>query len=281
MTKADRTKRITRYAVLALGAFVALLPLVYLAANSLKTAPETVTRISPNPFAPEFWPESPQWSNFVSVWEGDQFGAYFLHSLIIGGLTLAGVLTTSVLAAYAFAKLRFPGKEGLFSLLLVSLMVPETVTLIPDFLVVKALGWVDQLAAVTVPFMAGAFSLFLLRQFFRQLPQDLMDMAQIDGCSHLGIVVRIVVPLSAAPLSTVAFLDLTSSWNALQWPLVVLQSPDWRPLSVGLARLVSGSGADLPLRMAGAAIAIVPILVVFLIAQKQITESIASYGLKT
>jgi len=272
--------RIARSIALGLGTLVAVVPFLYLIANALKTSPETVTRISPNPFSPEFWPQVPQWSNFATVWISDAFGDYLVHSTVISVVTLAGLLVTSILAAYAFAKLRFPGKEGLFGVLLVSLMVPETVTLIPNFLVVKSLGWINQLPAVTVPFMAGAFSLFLLRQFFKQIPRDLIDMAKIDGGSHLDVVIRIVVPLSGAPLATVAFLDLTNSWNSLQWPLVVLQTPDWRPLSVGLARLISETGSEVPLRMAGAVIAIVPILVCFLIAQKQITESITAYGLK-
>jgi ABC-type glycerol-3-phosphate transport system permease component len=273
-------KKGTRYVFLALAAFVAVVPFLYLASNALKTSGETVTRVSPNPFSPEFWPQVPQWSNFATVWGADQFGAYLLHSVIISLVTLAGVLVSSVLAAYAFAKLKFPGKEGLFALLLATLMVPETVTLIPDFLIVKALGWINRLEAVTVPFMAGAFSIFLLRQFFRQIPRDLLDMAKIDGCSHLGVVRRIVVPLSWAPLATVAFLDVTNSWNALQWPLVVLQTSDWRPLSVGLARLISETGSDVPLRMAGAVLAIVPIFLAYLAAQKHITESITAYGLK-
>lgn len=276
----SRTRNGVRYGFLTMAGLVALVPFLYLAANALKTSAETVTRVSPNPFSPLFWPQVPQWSNFVTVWVSDQFGDYLLHSVIISTVTLAGVLSTSILAAYAFAKLKFPGKEGLFALLLATLMVPETVTLIPDFLIVKALGWINQLASVTVPFMAGAFSIFLLRQFFRQIPRDLLDMAKIDGCSHLGVVWRIVVPLSWAPLSTVAFLDVTNSWNALQWPLVVLQTPDWRPLSVGLARLISETGSDVPLRMAGAVLAILPIFLVYLSAQKQITESITAYGLK-
>lgn len=273
-------KRAFGWVALGCGTVLAVLPFLYLVANSLKSSPEMVTRVSPNPLAPEFWPAVPQWTNFATVWVSDDLGAYLVHSAVISLVTLGGLLVTSVLAAYAFAKLRFPGKEGLFGLLLVSLMIPETVTLIPNFLLVKVLGWVNQLAAVTVPFMAGAFSLFLLRQFFRQIPRDLVDMARIDGGSHLDVVLRIVVPLSGAPLATVAFLDLTNSWNSLQWPLVVLQTPDWRPLSVGLTRLISESGADVPLRMAGAVIAMVPILIVFLAAQKHITESITAYGLK-
>ncbi|MGO8693065.1 MAG: carbohydrate ABC transporter permease [Rectinemataceae bacterium] len=269
-----------RYLILGLGAFVCLMPFVYLLANSLKTYAETVTRVSPDPFSPEFWPALPQWANFAQVWLGDAFGHYFINSFIISLVTLAGTLGTSSLAAYAFAKLRFPGKETIFSIFLLTLMIPETVTLIPNFLVVSYLGWIDRLAGLTVPFMASAFYIFLLRQFFRQVPDSLLENARMDGASNIRILRSVVLPLSRAPLFTVACLDIASSWNSLQWPLVVVQTPRWRPISVGLARLISEAGPQIQLRMAGALISLLPIVIVFVIAQRQIIESISSAGIK-
>ena len=197
-----RVRRIIpRYIVLGIGAFVCLMPFAYMAANSLKTYAETVTRVSPNPFSPEFWPASPQWSNFAEVWLGDAFGHYFLDSFVISMMTLAGTLATSSLAAYAFAKLRFPGKEAIFSVFLATLMIPETVTLIPNFLVVSHLGWTDRLAGLTVPFIASAFYIFLLRQFFQQIPDSLVENARMDGaeqCAHSPVHSRSSFP--GAPL---------------------------------------------------------------------------------
>ena len=272
--------KFVRYAVLLIVAAFTVLPFLYLVANALKTYPETVTRVSPNPLAAEFWPASPQWNNFALAWSTQDLGAGFLRSLVISSVTAIGVLVTSVLAAFAFAKLRFRGREALFGLLLVTLMVPETVSLVPNFLVISALGWVDKLPALTVPFLANAFAIFLLRQFFRQVPDALIEMAAIDGCSYGQILRRIVVPLSIAPLLTVAFLEFSGSWNALQWPLVVTRSADWRPISVALARFVTEAGPETQLRFAGALMSLVPTVVVFLAAQKHITEAVTSVGIK-
>jgi ABC-type glycerol-3-phosphate transport system permease component len=271
---------IVRYLVLAAGAFVCLLPFAYLIANALKTYSETVTRVSPNPFSANFWPAMPQWSNFAEVWQGDAFGHYFINSLIISLVTLAGTITTSCLAAYAFARLRFPGKEAIFSIFLVTLMIPETVTLIPNFLIVSALHWTDRLAGLTVPFLASAFYIFLLRQFFRQVPDSLVENARLDGATNLRILVSVVAPLSKAALFTVAFLDIAFSWNSLQWPLVVVQTPRWRPITVGLTRLISESGPQIQLRMAGALISLAPVVLVYSLAQSYIVESVSSAGIK-
>jgi len=271
---------VLRYLALGFGAFIALLPFVYMIANALKTYAETVTRVSPNPFSPEFWPASPQWSNFAEVWLGDAFAHYFFNSFIISLVTLCGSLATSSLAAYAFAKLRFPGKETIFSIFLLTLMIPETVTLIPNFLVISYLGWTDRLAGLTVPFLASAFYIFLLRQFFRQIPDSLLENAHMDGATNLRILWSIVAPIGQAPLFTVAFLDIASSWNSLQWPLVVVQTPRWRPITVGLARLISEAGPQIQLRMAGALISLAPVVVVYLVAQHQIVDSLSNSGIK-
>jgi ABC-type glycerol-3-phosphate transport system permease component len=269
-----------RYLALGIGAFIALLPFAYMIANALKTYSETVTRVSPNPFSPEFWPAAPQWSNFSEVWLGDAFAHYFFNSFIISLVTLCGSLATSSLAAYAFAKLRFPGKETIFSIFLLTLMIPETVTLIPNFLVISYLGWTDRLAGLTVPFLASAFYIFLLRQFFRQIPDSLLENARMDGASNLRILWSIVAPIGQAPLFTVAFLDIASSWNSLQWPLVVVQTPRWRPITVGLARLISEAGPQIQLRMAGALISLAPVVAVYLVAQHQIVDSLSNSGIK-
>ena len=159
-------------------------------------------------------------------------------------------------------------------------MIPETVLLIPNFIVISSLGWVDRLAALTIPFFASAFDIFLLRQFFAQVPNALLETARMDGGSHLRTLWSVVVPLSKGPLSTVAFLEFLNSWNALQWPLVVTQTARWRPISVGLTRFIAESGPETQLRLAGATIALVPVLFVYILAQRQITEAISRTGIK-
>ena len=265
---------------LALGAFVALMPFLYMISNSLKTYGETVTRVSSNPFSPMFWPRSLHWENYVTIIRDDNMGRYFLNTIIIAGTTVLGIIISSSLAAYGFSKMRFPGRDKIFTVLLLTLMIPETVLLIPNFLIISGLGWIDKLPALTVPFMGSAFFIFFLRQFFKQIPDALMEAAKIDGASHLTILIKIMAPLLKAPLFTVFFLAFNNSWNALQWPMVVTQSDKWRPISVAVAKYVTEAGPETQLRMASAMVALAPILVIFLIAQKQITEAITNTGMK-
>jgi ABC-type glycerol-3-phosphate transport system permease component len=268
------------YLVLVLGAFIAILPFLYMVANSLKTYGETITRVSALPSVPEFWPKVPQWGHDAEVWNDTQLSRYFFNSVIISGVTLAGIFLTSCLAGFAFSKMEFSGRETIFTIFLATLMIPETVLLIPNYLIISRFGWVDSLQALTVPFMASAFFIFLLRQFFSQIPDTLVESATIDGSSHLRTLVRIVLPLARAPLFTVGFLAFTGSWNALQWPLVVTQTPRWRPISVGLTQFIQEAAALIHLRLAASLVALAPILMVYIVAQRQITEAITRTGLK-
>jgi len=258
-----------------------MLPLLYMVATSLKTYGETVTRVSSNPFHPFFWPKwnNLQFVNYLVSWQ-EGIGSYFRNSVIISTVTTLGILVTSIPAAYAFSKLRFWGKNTLFTILLLTLMIPETVLTIPNYLTVAALGWIDSLAALTVPFMAGAFYIFLLRQFFSQIPNALLESARIDGATNFRTMISISIPLVKGPLFTISFLGFTGAWNALQWPLVVTLTETWRPLTVGLLKFMSEAGPESQLRMAGAAIALLPIVLVYIVAQKQITDAITQSGVK-
>jgi len=266
--------------LLAMGAFVSIIPFLYMVSHSLKSLAETVTRSSAIPFDPRFWPRVPQWVNYKVAWQEARFGLYFRNSVIITAVTICGLLVTSSLSAFAFAKLRFPGRDLVFSILLATLMIPQTVLLIPNFIVVAKLGWIDRLPALTVPFLASAFHIFLLRQFFSQIPDELLESARIDGASHLRSLLSIVVPLSKAPIFTVAFLSFIYTWNSLQWPLVVTQTPRWRPIAVGLTVFITEAGPETHLRLAGAVIAVIPVITMYFIAQRQFTEAITRSGLK-
>jgi ABC-type glycerol-3-phosphate transport system permease component len=266
--------------VLAAGAFVAIMPFLFMVSTSLKTLVETLTRVDPLPFKAEFWPVAPQWSNYVDAWVRANFSIFFRNSVITAAVTVAGVLATSTLAAYAFAKMRFAGRALVFSLLLSTLIIPESVYLVPNFILITKLGWNDRLAGLTVPFMASAFYIFLLRQFFAQLPDELIESARIDGASHPRSFLSIVLPLSRAPLVTVVFLAFIGSWNALQWPLVATRTERWRPLTVGLTMFISESGPEWHLRMAGSVIAVAPVVLLYLLAQRQFTEAISRSGIK-
>jgi ABC-type glycerol-3-phosphate transport system permease component len=271
---------VTAFIMLVLGALVCLLPFLFMLSTSLKTIGETITRVSPVPFSPDFWPVAPQWVNYLTAWTDASFSLYFRNSVITAAITVLGVMVTSSLAAYAFAKIRFVGSRVLFAVFIATLIIPDSVYLIPNFIEITRFGWYDTLAGLTVPFMASAFYIFLLRQFFAQLPSELLESARIDGAGHTRSFFSIVLPLSGAPLFTVAFLAFIGSWNSLQWPLVATRTERWRPLTVGLTSFITEAGPQNQLRMAGAMIAVVPVVLLYFFAQKQFTEAIARSGIK-
>ena len=209
-----------------------------------------------------------------------------MNSVKITLITVIGELVFCTLAAYAFARMEFPGKAFLFALLLSTLMLPEAVTWVPNFITVSWLGrigpipWINNWPALTIPFMAGAFGIFLLRQFFQQIPNELWDSAQIDGAGHLRYLVRVMLPLSKAPVMTLALFAFIGSWNSLAWPILVTSTPDWRPISYGLLAFLDEAGAQFHLQMAGSIITIAPILIIYFFTQKQFIEGIATSGLK-
>ncbi|MCB0229266.1 MAG: carbohydrate ABC transporter permease, partial [Anaerolineae bacterium] len=231
-------------------------------------------------------PSAVHLENYANAWKEARFSLYMWNSVRITFITLAGELVVSILAAYAFARIKFPGRDVLFALLLSTLMIPAMVTIIPNFLTVTWLGrigpikWINNWPALTVPFMGNIFSIFLLRQFFIQIPDELFDSAQIDGAGHLRFLWSIVLPLSKAPLMVIIVLSFIGTWNALAWPLLVTNSPDWRPVSVGLYSFIDEAGQMINLMMAGAFIVIIPVLVLYFFTQKQFTESISRSGLK-
>jgi ABC-type glycerol-3-phosphate transport system permease component len=227
-------------------------------------------------------------ANYRQAWVTARFSKYIGNSLIIVAVTITGVVVISTLAAYAFARMEFPGRDLIFTLLLSTMMIPETVTMIPNFLTITGnnplfpfIHWYDRLPALTIPFMAGFFNIFLLRQFFAQIPDDLWDAAQIDGAGHARFLAQIVLPLSRPPLTTVVIFTFIGSWNALLWPLIATKAgSNWWPVAVGLQNFVSEAGPETHLWMAGASISMMPVLILYFLAQRQFIEGIATTGLK-
>lgn len=266
------------YCVLLLGAIVALVPFLYTVSVSLMNLTEAT--------GGQLLPSTPQWGNYLEAWNDAQFSRYFMNSVKITLIAVTGEVIFCSLAAYAFARMEFPGKGFLFALLLSTLMLPEAVTWVPNFITVSWLGrvgpipWINNWPALTIPFMAGAFGIFLLRQFFQQIPNELWDSAQIDGAGHLTYLLRIIAPLSRAPLMTLVLFGFIGSWNSLAWPILVTTTPDWRPISYGLLAFLDESGSFFHLQMAGSMITIAPILLVYFFTQKTFIEGIATSGLK-
>jgi ABC-type glycerol-3-phosphate transport system permease component len=266
------------YIVLLIGAIISLVPFLWMVSTSLMTLGESISG--------KLIPSHLQFGNYFEAWSGADFSRYMLNSVVLTGITLVGELTVSVLAAYAFARMKFPGRNLIFAILLSSLMIPAMVLMIPNLLTVTWLGrvgpiaWIDNWPALTIPFMGSVFSIFLLRQFFAQIPDELFDAAKIDGAGHFRIITRVVLPLSTAPIMVILVLSFIGTWGALAWPLLVTNSEKWLPISVGLMNFVSDEGGENNLIMAGSVITIIPILILYFITQKQFTESIARSGLK-
>lgn len=265
------------YFVLIVGALLAVTPFFYMVSTSLMTLGETINR--------QILPSAPQWGNYSEAWVEANFSRYFFNTVIITGLTILGLLFTSILAGYAFANIDFPGREVLFMVLLATLMIPGTVLFIPNFLMIRGEiipwgSWLNTLPALTVPFMAKAFAIFLLRQFFRNIPKELWDAARIDGAGHLRFLTAVVIPMSVPVILTVTLLTFIDAWNEFLWPLLVTTTATWRPLGVGLWTFVNEAGPQTHLLLAGAVITILPVLLIYFVTQRFFTEGIATSGLK-
>jgi len=219
-------------------------------------------------------------ANYVEAWQSAPFGRYFFNTVFVALSCVVGVVITSALAAYAFARMRFKGRDGIFMLFLSMMMVPEPVYLVPSFIIIARLGWLDTYYALIVPWTAKVFSIFLLRQHFKTIPQDLFDAATIDGASRFSILWRIVMPLSKAILVTIVLFTIIGSWNSFLWPLVMTHSPEMRPIQIGLAAFSQEEGTEYGLMMAATCLSVMPLLIMYFFAQKQIIASLASSGLK-
>ncbi len=274
----SRTLTILTYMLLIGGALLSLVPFVWMISTSLKTIGEAL--------GSSFFPSELHFENYVEAWDRANFSLYFFNSVKVAAISLAGSISISILAAYGFARIKFPGRDLIFGILLSTMMIPAMVTIIPNFLTVTWLGrigpikWINNWPALTIPFMGSVFNIFLLRQFFAQIPDELFDAARIDGSGHLRFLFQIVLPLSRAPLMVILVLTFIGSWNSLAWPMLVTNTPDWRPISVGMMSFVTEAGQEIHYIMAGAFITIIPILILYFFTQKQFTESIARSGLK-
>jgi ABC-type glycerol-3-phosphate transport system permease component len=271
------------YFVLILGAFIAVMPFFFSVAVSLMNQTNASSGDLSNLLT--VW-QDPQWGNYLEAWEDAKFGQYFWNSVRIAAITVTGQVVFCTLAAYAFARMNFPGRDFLFALLLATLILPEAVTWVPNFLTVSWLQrispipWINNWPALTIPFMASAFSIFLLRQFFKQIPEELWDSARIDGAGHIRYLLQVVIPLSRAALVTIILFSFIGSWNALAWPILVTTTDAWRPISYGLLAFLDEAGSQNQLRMAGSVISVLPLIILYFFTQKQFIEGIATSGLK-
>lgn len=263
------------YLMLTAGALITTFPFLWMVSTALKSEAEAFAA------GLDIFPERFMWSNFVTMFrEVPQFGTYFYNSFFVAFCVTAAVVITATLSGYTFARLDFPGRHALFSLVLATMMVPFEVTLIPNVMLINAFGWRDSYAALIVPWCANAFSIFLLRQAFMGLPSEFFDAAKVDGCGHLRFLVWIATPLVKPAVVTVGLFAFLASYNSLMWPLVVTDSDNMRVVQVGLTLFSSDDGVRLHLLMCAATIVILPTVALYFAAQRYFLESAISAGIK-
>jgi multiple sugar transport system permease protein len=256
-------------------AIVMLLPLVWMVVTSLETPAQTLH------FPPVLWPGTLRFENYINALQQSAFGTWFWNTTVVTVTIVVSNLVLCSLAAYAFARIRFLGRGVVYFLLLATLMVPLQVVLIPTFLIVKDLGLLDRLGALIVPHLASVFGIFMLTQFFRTLPIELEEAARIDGASRLSILVLIVLPLSLPALATLAVIQFMWTWNEFLWPLVtILTNQGAFPLQLGLATFQGAHQTQWHLLAAANIMSMLPMLVLFLLAQRYFVRGIATQGLK-
>lgn len=271
----DKRFMIMVFSFLCLGALFFLFPFFWMISTSLRGSEELFL------YPPNLIPEKPFFQNYLDIWDKAPFGRYFFNSVLVTTAITLGEIATSVLAAYAFSKIPFPGRDRLFLAFLGTLMIPNIVTLVPVFVIVRKLNWIDTYLGLIVPEMATVYGIFLLRQFFMTIPQELDDAAKIDGFSRWSTLIRIYIPLSVPAIMALAIISFINNWNNFFWPLVVTNSDAMRTLPIGLRFFMEGEGSgEWQYLMVAATLIIIPPLIVFLLLQKFFVRGMTMTGIK-
>ncbi|MEV6096467.1 carbohydrate ABC transporter permease [Nocardia sp. NPDC051981] len=267
-------RAVAAYAALILGALLTVAPLVLSALTAVKTPKQFASE------SPLATPHPATLDNFRTVLDQGLGRAVAVTALMTVCIT-CGQLVTSTMAAYAFARTSFPGRDVLFWVYLGTMMVPSAVTLVPLYLMFAKLGWLNSFWALVLPFLFGSpYAIFLLRQYFRAIPGEIIDAARMDGASTLDILVSVVVPMSRPILATLAVITVVSQWNSFMWPLVAASGPKWQVLTVATASMQTQYNAQWTLIMAATTLAIAPLVLLFVVFQRQVLASIAVTGIK-
>jgi len=262
------------YSVLVFGALIMIIPFLWMITTSLKTRGATLV------LPPQFIPDEINFANYQRVAEVFPVGRFFLNSLFVALTSTIGQIITASMAAYAFARIEFKGREVIFLIYLATLMVPTQVTMIPQFILMKYLGWLESYRGLIVPGIFNAFGTFLLRQFFLTIPKSLEEAAFIDGASHFRVYRQIIMPLAKPALATLSVFAFMQSWNSYLWPLIIVSEKAKMTLPLGLSLLQGRWTTDWNLMMAGVVISVIPVLAVYLFAQKYLIQGITLSGLK-
>lgn len=272
----DKTWKIFALVSLSVASLVILVPFLWMINTALQPNLKSVYQIPPRLANPVTW------SNFIAAWNSAPFGIYLRNSIIVSiSIVLLQTLTSSM-AAYSFSWIKFPGRNILFLFFLAVLMIPRQVTIIPQYIVLSNLGWIDTLLALTIPLSVSVFGTFLIRQSFLSVPPELVDAAVIDGCGHFSILRNIMLPLNKPMILTFALLSFNWSWNDYFWPLIMTNSTKMRTLPVGLVQMRMGpdQGTDWQVIMAATVFVLLPVMLLFILFQRHFVEGVARQGIK-
>lgn len=266
--------KIAVYILLTIGSFTMLIPFLWMISTALKSPTEAVAM-------PPVWiPQIFRIENFARAFEVAPFGRYFLNSVLITSISTLGELLTTILAAFAFAKMKFYGKNLLFTILIATMMVPGELLIIPNYLTISKLNLINTYSAMILPYLASVFSVFMLKQNFESVPNELYYAAKVDGTSDFKFLWMIMVPLSKSAIVAVAILKIIGSWNSFMWPLIVTNERLLRPLPVGLQAFTTEAGTQYEVLMAASTIVIAPMIIIYLFLQRYIIMGVAKSGLK-
>jgi len=269
-----KMSKIVLFIIMCFVALFMLVPFFWSFSTSVKTAGEVFE------YPPKWIPQSIHWENYSQVWEVAPFGQYLLNSTVVSVMVTILTLLTASLAAYAFARLKFRGRDFIFMLYLGTMMIPNQVTMIPNFIFIKLLGWTDTYTGLILPNVFTALGVFLLRQFFMTIPKEYEDAAKIDGASRFHIYLHVILPLSIPALSTLAVFTFVFQWNNLMWPLIVVNKDIMKTLTLGLATFQGMYSTNWSLLMAAAVMGIIPSFAIFVLGQKYLIKGITLSGIK-
>lgn len=261
-------------ALLVAATMVVLFPLYYAIAGSLMSDSALVA------FPPALFPDEFAWRNYVRVMDAFPLARQYVNSMVVSLAIVAGVLTTSVLSAYAFVFIDFPFRRTVFAAFMATMMIPVESLIIPKYLLVADLGWINAFPGLIVPFVATGFGTFLMRQFFLSFPQELREAARLDGCGHARFIASILVPLSRHGLGVLAVYTFIAAYNQFFWPLLVTTTPEMQTLQIGLASLDTAEARAPSLIFAGVVVAIAPMLVLFYLFQRNIVRGLTAGAVK-
>jgi len=275
MVKVTFTKRIIIYLFLILGGIVFFIPVFWMFSSSFKSLENVLTLVI------RWFPERLHFENYTKIWTAENFGICFLNSFLVATAVTLTNLFFATLAGYGLSKFDFPGRKIIFLFILSTMMVPFQVIVIPLYIITRYFGWIDTYRGLIIPGAISSFGVFFMKQYIQVIPDGLVDAARIDGCSEFGIFWKIILPLSVPALATLGILIFLDSWNALLWPLIVVQSEGLNTLPLGLAKIMFGKyGVKYNLLMSGAVIASTPMIIVFLIFQKYIIKGVMRGAMK-